>query len=204
MIFWIENPDSSWIWRQQGELSWEKVLAYAQVGDLRLDYCRFGTAWRKRTRFRTNSHLKNQSCFCRCVRRHVQLRGRCKSRGVNYTKLAEAYPSGVCDVLAKGILIDCGWLGNKRRLDVAACARCTNCRIGEAENPGLRGPPKRNFDISLAEFEVLEPGTVAIRTQIWRRLSDWCDLQFGRGFLDKVVVACCVCSIADRFWVPLL
>lgn len=188
VIFWIENPDSSWIWRQHGELSWEKVLAYAQVGDLRLDYCRFGTAWRKRTRFRTNSHLKNQSCFCRCVRRHVQLRGRCKSRGVNYTKLAEAYPSGVCDVLAKGILIDCGWLGNKRHLDVAACARCTNCRIGEAENPGPRGPPKRNFDISLAEFEVLEPGTVAIRTQIWRRLSDWCDLQFGRGFLDKVVV----------------
>ena len=138
VVFWVENPDSSWIWRQEKELSWKKVLENELVGDLRLDYCRFGTPWRKRTRFRTNSHLRSQHCFCRCETKHVQLRGRCKSRRINFTKLAEPYPSGVCDVLAKAVLIDCGWLGNKRNLDVSACARCLGSRIGEASHPGPR------------------------------------------------------------------
>ena len=188
VVFWVENPDSSWIWRQEKELSWDAVLESDLVGDLRLDYCRFGTPWRKRTKFRTSSHLHGQRCFCVCKGGHVQLRGRCKSRGVNFTKLAEPYPSGVCDVLAKAVLIDCGWLGNKRALDVSACARCLGSRIGEASHPGPRRPPVRNPDISLADFEVLEPGTVAIRSQIWSRLCEWCRTEFGPGFLDRVLL----------------
>ena len=46
----------------------------------------------------------------------------------------------------------------------------------------------RNPDISLVDFEVLEPGTVAIRSQIWSRLCSWCKTEFGHGFLDHVLL----------------
>lgn len=39
-LFLVENPDSSWIWRQVGDLSWETIFsAYPFVGDFRVDYC---------------------------------------------------------------------------------------------------------------------------------------------------------------------
>ena len=140
VYFWIENPDSSWIWRQTGKLSWKSVLQ-AGAGDLRVDYCRFGTEWRKRTRFRTNLHVKGQSAFCRCLRPHVQLRGRCKEKKVNYTRLAEPYPRALCSLLASAMLMDSKQIAAKRPLDVGLCAKCSRGRIGEATNPGPR--PRR-------------------------------------------------------------
>ena len=52
VLFLVENPDSSWLWRQTDRgLSWKPLMdRHPEVGDLRLDFCRFGTAWRKRTK----------------------------------------------------------------------------------------------------------------------------------------------------------
>ena len=55
--FWVENPDSSWMWRQTGTLSWDTIDGSRGVGELRTDYCIFGCAWRKRTRFKTSLHV---------------------------------------------------------------------------------------------------------------------------------------------------
>ena len=110
VVFWVENPSLSWLWRQAGTLSWDDILADRRVGDWVLDYCRFGTPWRKRTRFRTSGQLKGQKCVCVCQRPHVQLRGHCKSKGVLYTKLAEPYPRGVAETLAWATLCDSGLL----------------------------------------------------------------------------------------------
>lgn len=78
VIFWIENPDNSWFWRQRGSLSWEAILADGRVGDCRVDQCRFGAPWRKRTRFRTNCHLRSQKLLCGRDHVRVKLRGRCR------------------------------------------------------------------------------------------------------------------------------
>lgn len=189
ILLWIENPDGSWFWRQRGRLSWEPVLKkYGQtLGDFRLDQCRFGTAWRKRTRFRTNCHLAHQKVLCRCNKPHVVLRGRCKLRKKKFTKIAESYPRSLCSTLATAFAIDLGWLGERRKLDVNACSRFNGARIGEAKNPGprrSRAPTRRPLD----EFLLLEPETIRLRSRIWERFSDWVDGQFGgdamRDFLS--------------------
>ena len=42
--FWVENPHTSWFLRQVApELTWELVDSWKNVGELRLDFCRFGT-----------------------------------------------------------------------------------------------------------------------------------------------------------------
>ncbi len=183
--FFVENPDGSWIWRQVGKMSWDKILEDGTVGDLRVDYCRFSTPWRKRTRFRTNTHLAHQKCFCRCNKKHIPLRGRCKARGVNYTALAEPYPRGICEILAIGLLIDSGKLPNRRKLNVELCAKCTHGRIGESKQPGPRRTGFNREGLSLAEVEVLEPATIYLREKIWGRFEQWFTVNFpGVDFLD--------------------
>ena len=63
--FFVENHDGSWIWRQRDELSWDRVNKLGGLDDFRTDYCRFGTAWRKRTTFRTNLHIGGQKVMCK-------------------------------------------------------------------------------------------------------------------------------------------
>ena len=155
------------------------------VGDLRIDYCRFGTAWRKRTRFRTNLHLAGQTDFCKCARPHLRLRGRCRERKVNFTQLAEAYPRAVANMLGAAAAIDCGVSGATRKLDVAGCAKCASRCIGEALNPGPRRVMPRDVSLSLADINMLEPGTIAIRSRIWHDFEVWVNLSFGAGFVQR-------------------
>ena len=185
VFFWVENPDSSWIWRQQGRLSWEPVVKTG-AGDLRLDYCRFGTEWRKRTRFRTNLHVKGQSAFCRCQRRHLQLRGRCREKGINYTRLAEPYPRALCSFLAAAVLIDTKLIEVKRKLDVGLCAKCARGRIGEAANPGPRPRRTDRSPGSLAAVTLLEPGTVELRNRCMRQFKDWVVQHLGRSVFERL------------------
>lgn len=189
VVWWVENPDGSWIWRQVGELSWDAILQDPSVGDLRLDYCRFGARWRKRTRFRTSSHLADQRCFCRCLEPHVVLRGRCKQAKMNYTQLAEAYPRGVSRVLAAALLIDSKQIPAERKLDVNACAKFNGARIGEALRPGPRTARPRDTSVRLADVSLLEPGTIAIRNRIWTVFENWRREQFSEQF-NSVLLGC--------------
>ena len=90
--FFVENPDGSWLWRQKDKLSWDRLNKLGGLDDFRTDYCRFGTPWRKRTKFKTNLHIGGQRVLCKCSKPHIKLRGRCKEKGCNYTQLAEPYP----------------------------------------------------------------------------------------------------------------
>lgn len=149
-----------------------------------MDFCTFGARWRKRTRFRTNTHLQGQTRFCVCAKPHIVLRGRCKEKGVNYTKLAEPYPRGVSDMLAIAVITDSGRFSWKRKLNISGCAKAGLMRIGEAKNPGPRRVQRRNPGIFLGDISILEPATVALRSRIWSVFSDWCDTTFDDGFLD--------------------
>ena len=186
--FWIENPDGSWFWKMDGELSWQDVDECAEVGDFRIDQCVYGTPWRKRTRFKTSCHLRGQKQLCRCSGKHVQLRGRSKQHGVNFTKLAESYPRRLCSVLAGAMAIDCGFADGRRHLSVADCVFSEHRRIGEAKNPGPRRS-KTERDGHIDDIELLEPQTVRIRAKLWTAFRIWVDDNVGLGALDELVEA---------------
>ena len=194
IFFVVENPDSSWMWRQKrDDLKWDDVFETdPYAGDLRLDFCRFGTRWRKRTRFRCNLNVAGQRILCACQEPHLVLRGRCKAKGVNYTKLAEPYPRKLCGALAAAILSSAGFFGERRVLDLASCAKVTNKRIGEANHPG----PRRNTyrphrgSIDLSSVELLEPATIKIRAKVWDRFISWTNGEVGAGVAEQWLSSC--------------
>ena len=47
MIWWIENPDSSWLWRRRASEPFPHRV--------RLDFCQYGKPYRKRTKLATNA-----------------------------------------------------------------------------------------------------------------------------------------------------
>ena len=190
LVFWVENPGSSWFWRQKGELSWDDVLTDAAVDFLVVDQCRFGTAWKKRTKFLTNSHLAGQKAGCLCQKPHTVLRGRCRERKMNFTKLAESYPRALCSVLGSAVAIDSGMVANRRRLDIGACAKAATLKkkIGEATNPGPRRR-RQERTADLEQFELLEPQTVAMRQKFWLDFTHWIEHHLGPGSLHWCLAA---------------
>ena len=169
-------------------MSWRKIfeLANAQLGDFRVDQCRFGTAWRKRTRFRTTCHLAGQKVLCQCTSKHVVLRGRCAQKRMNYTKLAEAYPRRLCSYLAGAFAVDLELQGARRKLDISGCAKCHGMRVGEASNSGpriARARPKAD----IYSFHLLEPATMAMRAKLWERFVVWVNLKFSEGLTAELV-----------------
>lgn len=187
VIFWIENPDGSWFWRMDEELSWDRFMTDGRLGDFRVDQCRLGTAWRKRTRFRTNSHLKNQRLLCCCTRPHVLLRGRNKVTGQNYTKMAESYPRKLCSLLAGAFAIDTGLDPRRRRINVSACVRDPVRRIGEAKNPGPR-QRRQPRAADLDAFDLLEPQTILMRKRLWTDFEAWVAASVAIGTVDELLV----------------
>ena len=189
VLFWVENPHSSWFWRQVGKLTWANILLHETVGDFRLDQCRFGTPWRKRTRFRTNCSLKGQKVLCRCQFGHVILRGRCKERRINFTKLAESYPRRLCRLLACGFAQDLGHIPERRKLIIDDCAKCCGLRIGEASHPGPRRPKNQKVPRlgTLDDIELLEPQTVAMRARFWSSFTGWLEAEVGLEVLETVL-----------------
>ena len=188
LVFWVENPATSWFWKQEKSLSCEKILEEPEVDFLIVDQCRFGTPWRKKTKFLTNSHLAGQRAGCQCQRPHTILRGRCKVRKMNFTKLAEAYPRALCSVLGSAVAIDVGALGERRRLDIGACAKAATLRIGEALHPGPR-KKRQQRTVDLEEFELLEPQTVAMRQRFWLDFTEWIEKHLGPGSLHWCLAA---------------
>ena len=101
MYWWIENPDSSWMWFLPKFLHLQKLVSFHVC---KVDYCRFGMHWRKRTRFLNNlPTLGSQTVLCNCSRPHTLLRGLAPC-GILYTKLAEPYPSPLASALAQAAL----------------------------------------------------------------------------------------------------
>ena len=188
ILFWVENPDGSWFWKQLPPLHWTSVVARNDVGFFRVDQCRYGTKWRKRTRFLTNSHLRHQRVLCRCDGPHTVLRGRCREKKMNYTKLAEAYPGALCSELSLAFGIDLRLNTRSRPLNVSDCARCSHSRIGEAKNPGPRrrgNAPRMPREGNLDDFDTLRPETVSMRRRFWAIFVEWLQQEMGEGALDS-------------------
>lgn len=171
--FWTENPDASFLWRQR---KYELFRGAGSEHVFRLDYCRFGTPWRKRTRVATNvPKLMGLRMMCRCKGPHVPLRGQHPTRRIPWTLVAQPYPRGFCKVVAAAAAEAAGWCG---KFDVAACAKAGNMRIGEADNPGprLRRAP-RGF--SLEQAPVQSWTSLSLGERRWQVFMDWCRQYFS-------------------------
>ena len=105
----MENPGGSLLWTNpivQEGLRWKHSCLYT------VDYCRYGTEWRKRTRlWAVNADLEGSSRTCQgshaaCSesgKPHTVLMGR--RRGVHLTKLAESYPHRWCNAISSDLVV---------------------------------------------------------------------------------------------------
>ena len=111
ILLWVENPDSSFLFRLP---PWESLAATwsDRLGFWKLDYCRFGARWRKRTRIYANSVLQGHRSLCTRDHEHIVLRGR-----KSWTAVAQAYPTLVCKCIAGGLAWSLGCLGEKGGFD---------------------------------------------------------------------------------------
>ena len=176
-VFWMENPDNSWLWRQVGL---ESFIRKAGLSYWRYDACRFSAPWRKRTKVLLNTDLQNTKDLCQGGHEHIVLRGRCKAAGQNWTRVAQVYPLGVCKKLASSVI--------RAVYASTCCAKANACRIGEVDHPGpARLRAKRDFD--LASYSLLEPATDKLRTKLEADFFAWIEAGAGRDSV-AVILGC--------------
>lgn len=168
ILFWVENPGGSWFFRQK---AWLKMLDEfaSSVGFWVVDYCRYGTQWRKRTKICSNSVLKNIKTLCDRTHRHLALRGRSKLHRKSWTLVAQPYPSGVCRAIAEGIKLSRQDVGERGGFDPSRFCRCSGRRIGEADHPG----PNSGRQMSLDDVKLVEAKTLALQSKVWRWFCLW-------------------------------
>lgn len=181
--YWVENPDSSYLWRQP---EWLQLPRGAARRFFRVDFCRFKTRWRKRTRFLTSGRLQDVRTLCTRDHSHVLLRGRSKKHRMSMTKLAEPYPKGLCVHLAWA---DCADLDLLRLGETMSC-RCTHRRIGEASNPG----PRRRSDVrrdagNLDDVRLIRPETEVLGLSGWTNFINWVQDTFGDDLVGSLWLA---------------
>ena len=189
VFYFVENPDTSWWWRQR---KWKRWRHSGSENLFRFCFCRFGTAWRKATRAATNTRLKGVRMMCTCRKPHLQLRGMHPVRRIPWTLVAQPYPRGLCRLLAAALCQAAGWC-KVERLNVADCAKLGSLRAGEALNPG---PRKRKPNIrtdNLADVQLLTHQTVALESRLLKLFMEWCGRYFNAEEFDTI------CSVVPQF-----
>ena len=175
--YWFENPDSSHMWYQKCVLELPK---FAAQRFFRTDFCRYGTAWRKRTRFVCSGLLVDQRILCCRNHVHIILRGRAKGNPKCWTKIAESYPQKLCGLLAWAACANVGVLNSGKNL-LASMAKCSGGRIGEASHPG----PRRRTQLPrpgnlMAEVHLVRPETVKLGENQWQAFQAWFESICGK------------------------
>ena len=170
--YWVENPDLSFLW---GLKEWRKLGAHIMQNSYRLDFCRFSAPWRKRTRIFTDSSLRGRRDFCDGSHTHVILRGKQRGTGINMTHLAEAYPRGLCTVLAWHACKACNYLAGQ-----SCPPGFKHRRIGEAQNPGPRPKKTSVRDPStLDSVELVRAETSALGERLFSKFWQWLVMNLG-------------------------
>lgn len=193
--FWLENPDLSWLFRLP---PWKRFVEKhsEKIGFWRLDYCRYGTRWRKRTRILTSSVLKGHRTFCLGCASHLKLRGRSSAHRASWTRVAQPYPTGVCKAIAMGMCITLGF-HERRQFDPASCARCSHMRIGEAGHPG---PASRDRSMLLESVPLIEAKTAALQTRFWKWFNQWLDEHLSSSAKNALLAhPATLCQLVKEF-----
>ena len=169
MPFWVENLSGSYMWKQP-----EWIPIVARVPGFLTGYCRWGTVWRKRTRFTGSFGANGKRLLCQCTKPHVRLVGYNKEYKTSWswTKLAEGYPQRLAAYLAKEMAESLKPIARRRTLDPAACARAGHRRIGEAGNPGPR-PARARPEVDLDDVALVQASTLAIKFRLGLNECFW-------------------------------
>ena len=185
MVYWIENPDGSFLWLQD---AWLRSGYARHECSYRFDMCRFRTPWRKRTRILTNCGLAGLRELCLGGHSHQVLRGRSKAHQDNWTHVAQVYPRGLCRRLAVELGKSFGLQPLRARLNTSACARADHSRIGEASHPGpaRRAPRNERSAADLLAVPMLEPVTVKLQQRVWDNFEQWLFLHLSEDSVGQV------------------
>eukprot|EP00438_Fugacium_kawagutii_P001255 Skav223451 [mRNA] locus=scaffold350:925896:940241:- [translate_table: standard] len=182
LVFWVENPGSSFLWQHP-----DFVALQLQHGlqFFLTDYCRWGTPWRKRTKFSGGFSAAGLRLLCNCNQKHVKLRGYSKQHRTSWTKVAEPYPARLCRFLAMATAESLKPFSRQAALDVAACAKCSSCRVGEAKNPGpVRSHRRTGAD--LEQIQLISPATAMIQQRIHERFCSWLEQSLSAESLEAI------------------
>lgn len=134
-----------------------------------VDYCRFYMRWRKRTAMVSNTEIKGHRTLCRGGRAHLVLRGRCKEKKKNWTRIAQSCPRGVALALAYGLASVKGLAVWRGKFDPALAG---HKRIGEAGHPGpRRSRGERSSD--LRTVGLVDARTLALQDKAWAGFCKW-------------------------------
>ena len=180
--FWIENPAGSFLWLQP---DWVQLAEEFALGAFLTDYCRWGTPWRKRTKFVGRFQGAGMKLLCWCGRPHVKLVGYSVAHKCCWTKAAEAYPRSLARYLAAAIAEELKPAKHQRFVDPGALAKCGRGRIGEAANPGPRRS-QTNPEIDLEEVALVRPATLALQSRVHRMFLDWLQSQLSAETWESV------------------
>lgn len=178
--FWVENPDSSHLWNQ---VIWRKLGADVFANCYRLDFCRYNTPWRKRTRFFTDNGVRGVRHICKGGHQHRVLRGRSATHKLPWTKVAEPYPKGLCDYLAWSCCVRYGF---KKEIP-GLCCRANHRRIGEASNPGPRRALSVRDNGDLDRVDIVRPETKKIGLTQWNLFRQWAISQLGHSVFQSAL-----------------
>ena len=173
LIYWVENPDGSFVWLHPG---FQKAGIGRMENSYRFDMCRFGTPWRKRTRVATNCGLAGLGELCAGDHSHLTLRGRSTAHRCCWTKVAQVYPSAFCRRLGRALAKSVGLVAKHRSALplTSAMARCEHGRIGEASHPGPAVAPRAPRDPNeLLRVALHDAGTLVIQERVWRNFAVW-------------------------------
>eukprot|EP00435_Cladocopium_sp_Y103_P038687 s964_g10.t1 len=192
LAYFVENPDCSWWWRQR---RWRRWRSSSSSSLFRCCFCRFGTPWRKATRFATNTRLSGCRMMCTCKQQHQRLRGGHPTRKIPWTLVAQPYPRGLCRLLAVALCQAAGWC-RRERLNVAACSKTGNLRAGEAKNPGPRRRAPVRPGMVLAQVQLISGQTLALEARLLQSFCIWCSGWFGNADLE-VFFSCAPKFLAD-------
>eukprot|EP00438_Fugacium_kawagutii_P000561 Skav206449 [mRNA] locus=scaffold230:22037:24193:- [translate_table: standard] len=176
---WVENPGSSWFFRLPEFL--KLVSEFPEFGAWTVDYCRFGTKWRKRTKFYNNSCLRGLKTLCQGGHVHQHLKGRSRTHRKSWTLVAQPYPAGVARVVAMGMLARDGFIDLSQKFDPGCCAKAGCMRIGEASHPGPRVSRAFQRTGLLEEVSLVEPKTRALQDKVWNGFLNWLNSTLSPG-----------------------
>lgn len=181
---WVENPAGSFLWLHP---RWVSLIHRYRLKFFQTDYCRWGTPWRKRTKFYDNCIEADERLNCTCTQKHIQLRGYSHSHRVSWTKAAESYPPRLAAFLGAMVVEALKPIGRQRKLDAASCARSAARRIGEAQNPGPRQRLPRTDIPDLERINLVQPATQILQQRIHSRYIAWLENELGSAVLDRFV-----------------
>ena len=187
LVWWVENPAGSFLWLQK---EWVSLIDDLHLLFILTDYCRWGTPYRKRTRFLSNMVTAGQRLLCCCTRPHIRLVGYSHVHKCSWTKVAEPYPSQLSKFLAKSVVVSLTPAERRQPLDINACAKFSGRRIGEASNPGPRPRRQGPFVSDLELVDTVLPSTRLIQHRAVEKLDAWLLRELGHETFRSIVDCC--------------